>query len=69
MWGNGKSWSHLVSDIYDPIYLYIGIPVCVCLVPEKFRRLSGNRVTIVGELHCGHWRLNLGSLEEQSFNH
>lgn len=70
MWGSRKSWSHSVSEIYDPIYLYIGIPVyyvCAwCLKsPEDYVEI----VTDVGELYCGPWRWNLGSLEEQPFNH
>lgn len=41
---------------------------CVCLVAAKARRSSGIGVMDSGKLLCGHWKLNLGSLEEQPLN-
>lgn len=55
-----------VYEYFECLYPYL---LCVCLVPEKSRRFSGNGVIDVGELHFGPWKLNLGSLEKQLFNH
>lgn len=49
--------------------LYTCVPVyCVCLVPAKTRRSSGNGVTDSIEDLYEHWNLNLGSLEEHPRN-
>lgn len=68
MWGSRKSWSHSVSEIYDPTYLYVGIPVyyvCAwCLKgPEDYVEI----VTDVGELYCGPWGWELGFSGREAF--